>query len=64
MVNMTDIVKMLSDKYKVILSAAAIDKFNSVFSRREYQKDEIIVNHGKIFKDVYIIEKGMNTHQK
>lgn len=56
---MASVAEMLSEKYKVALSTEAIQKFNAEFLRREYQKDEIIVNLNKICKDVYIVEKGM-----
>lgn len=56
---MPGIAKMLSEKYKVSLSTGSVEKINSALFRREYQKDEIILNLDKTSKDVYIIEKGM-----
>lgn len=54
-----DIIKSFGDKYGVRLSGASAEKLCSVLIRREYPKDEIILNIGQICRDLYIIEKGM-----
>lgn len=54
-----DIATQLAKKYAVTLSEESVLKFNSALVPKEYSKDDIILDLGRICKDVYIIEEGM-----
>lgn len=54
-----DIIKKILDKYNVSFSKESIEKFATVLERKEYQKDEIILNQGQVSRYMYIIESGI-----
>ena len=54
-----NVIKTLLEKYNVKLSEEVMLKFESILIRKEYQKDEIILEEGTISRYLYIVEKGM-----
>lgn len=54
-----EIINTIAEKYHVHLSETAIHEFASVLKRREYRKDEIILEQGQISRYMYLIEKGI-----
>ncbi len=54
-----EIIKRILEKYDVNFSEELINAFASVLERREYQKDEIILDQGQISRYMYMIEKGI-----
>lgn len=54
-----EIIKKISSKYNVVLSPESVEKLASILERREYQKDEIILNQGQISRYMYVIEQGI-----
>jgi len=54
-----DIVKSFGNKYNVRLSEGSIEKLSYLCIKKEYPKDEIILEIGQISQYLYIIEKGM-----
>ncbi len=54
-----EMVDKLSDKYKIILSEEAAENFAAIFQRKEYRKDEPILEQGQISRHIYIVEQGM-----
>lgn len=47
------------DKYNVKFSSESIENFESILTRKEYKKDEMILDEGQTSRYIYIIEKGM-----
>lgn len=56
---MMDIIKTLLDKYKVQFSQESMVKFESILVKKEYHKDEMVLQEGTISRYLYIVEKGM-----
>lgn len=56
---MMDIIKTLLDKYKVQFSQESMMKFESILVKKEYHKDEMVLQEGTISRYLYIVEKGM-----
>lgn len=54
-----DIIKTLLDKYKVQFSQESMMKFESILVKKEYHKDEMVLQEGTISRYLYIVEKGM-----
>lgn len=54
-----DLIKRLTDKYAVRFSEDSLQEFASLLEKRTYQKDELIVEQGKISRHLYVIEKGI-----
>ncbi|MDR2920230.1 MAG: Crp/Fnr family transcriptional regulator [Tannerella sp.] len=54
-----EVIRKLSDKYKVILSDESIGKLASILEQKEYQKDEVILEQEQVSRYMYIVEKGM-----
>ncbi|MCD1118158.1 Crp/Fnr family transcriptional regulator [Chryseobacterium turcicum] len=54
-----DIIKTLLDKYKVQFSQESMSKFESILVKKEYHKDEMVLQEGTISRYLYIVEKGM-----
>jgi len=54
-----EIIKQILNKYNVILSDDSLNEFLSILERKEYKKEEIILQQGQISRYMYIIEKGI-----
>ena len=54
-----DIIKAITNKYNVVFSENSINEFASMLERKEYKKDEIILDKGNISHYLYLIEKGI-----
>lgn len=54
-----NVIKTLLEKYNVQLSEELMLKFESILIRKQYQKDEIILEEGTISRYLYIVEKGL-----
>lgn len=56
-----NVIKTLLEKYNVQLSEELMLKFESILIRKEYQKDEIILEEGTISRYLYIVEKRVGS---
>lgn len=56
---MTEIIEILSEKYKVHFSDESAVRFNAIVERKEYRKEDIVLHLGETCRDVYIIAQGM-----
>ena len=54
-----EVIEKLSGKYNVNLTAESIENFASILSRKEYQKDELILEQGQISRYMYVVESGI-----
>lgn len=54
-----DIIQHLSQKYNVILEENAVDLLKLILHKRILQKDELLLEQGKISKYMYIVEEGI-----
>lgn len=54
-----EIIRKLSDKYDVVLSDGSIGKLASILERKEYQKEEIMLEQGQVSRYMYLVEKGL-----
>ncbi|NDW19388.1 Crp/Fnr family transcriptional regulator [Dysgonomonas sp. 216] len=54
-----DIIRIIANKYNVRVSENSVEELASILERREYKKDEIILEQGIISRYLYIIEKGI-----
>lgn len=54
-----EVLRNISSRYKVVLSDESVEELVSILERKEFQKDEIILEQGKISCYMYIIEKGI-----
>jgi len=54
-----EIIRKISDRYKVVLSDESVEEVASIIERKDYQKDELILEQGKISRYMYIVEKGI-----
>lgn len=54
-----EVIKKISDKYKITLSKKSLEALASILQRKEYQKDELILEQGQTSRYMYIIEQGM-----
>lgn len=54
-----DVIKKVLDKYNVSFSEKSIERFTTILERKEYLKDEIILNQGQVSRYMYIVEKGI-----
>ena len=54
-----DVIKKMLDKYNVSFSEKSIERFTTILERKEYLKDEIILNQGQVSRYMYIVEKGI-----
>lgn len=57
--NTMEILKVILDKYNVNLSPESIEKLASILIKKEYQKDEMILEDGQVSRYLYLIESGM-----
>lgn len=56
---MMDIIQQLTRRLKVVLSEDSRTKFASILERKEFRKDEMILEQGQISRHMYIVQKGM-----
>lgn len=56
---MNGIVGTLTKKYGIVLSNSSVEELDLILVRKEYQKEQIILNLNDICKDIYIVDKGM-----
>lgn len=54
-----EITRRISGSFNVVLSEGSIEEFASILERKEFEKDEIILEPGKISRHMYIVEKGI-----
>lgn len=54
-----EILKVILDKYHVHFSPESIEKLKSILIKKEYQKDEMILEEGQVSRYLYLINKGM-----
>ena len=54
-----EVIRNLSNKYNVALSDESVEELALIIERKDFQKDEIILEQGKISLYMYIVEKGM-----
>ncbi|MBD8347257.1 Crp/Fnr family transcriptional regulator [Dysgonomonas sp. HGC4] len=54
-----EIIKKILDKYDVVFSDESVEKLASIMERKEYQKEEIILDRDQTCHFLYIVEKGM-----
>ena len=54
-----DVIRKAFEKYHVPLSDESIGKLASTLTRKEYQREEIILKQGQVSRHMYIVEKGI-----
>lgn len=54
-----EMIKRILNRYNVILSNESFQELLSILVRKEYQKDEIVLEQGQVSRYMYIVEKGI-----
>ncbi len=54
-----NVIDILSKKYKIVFSPAAMGHLLESMHREEYKKGDIILDQGEIGRYLYIVEKGL-----
>ena len=54
-----DIIRKISEKYNIVFSDESKESLLSILDRKEFGKDEIILEQGQISRFMYIVESGI-----
>ena len=54
-----EVIRNISNKYKVSLSDKSVKELALILERKDFQKNEIILEQGKISRYMYFVEKGI-----
>lgn len=54
-----EIIRNITAKYSVPLSQDSIENLAAIFQRKEYGKDQPILEHGQTCRYMYVVESGM-----
>lgn len=54
-----DIIRTIAEKHNVSLPESSVRSLASILERREYQRDELILEQGQVSHHMYMVEEGM-----